>query len=48
MAPITNSLVFRLFDEQALRMRAMTVMIVVGHERLHPRPACSAAPPWPT
>src|SRR4051812_1774666 len=30
MAPITNSLVFRLFDEQALRMRAMTVMIVVG------------------
>ena len=30
MAPITNSLVFRLFDAQALRMRAMTVMIVVG------------------
>ncbi|GAA2478764.1 MFS transporter [Terrabacter carboxydivorans] len=30
MAPITNSLVFRLFDGQALRMRAMTVMIVVG------------------
>lgn len=30
MAPITNSLVFRLFDEQTLRMRAMTVMIVVG------------------
>ena len=30
MAPITNSLVFRLFDQQALRMRAMTVMIVVG------------------
>ena len=30
MAPITNSLVFRLFGEQALRMRAMTVMIVVG------------------
>src|SRR4051794_39823470 len=30
MAPITNSLVFRLFDEDALRMRAMTVMIVVG------------------
>ncbi|MFL6024594.1 MAG: MFS transporter, partial [Marmoricola sp.] len=30
MAPITNSLVFRLFDEQALRMRAMTLMIVVG------------------
>ena len=30
MAPITNSLVFRLFDEQALRMRAMTVMIAVG------------------
>jgi len=30
MAPITNSLVFRLFEEQALRMRAMTVMIVVG------------------
>ncbi len=30
MAPITNSLVFRLFDAEALRMRAMTVMIVVG------------------
>lgn len=30
MAPITNSLVFRLFDEPALRMRAMTLMIVVG------------------
>ena len=30
MAPITNSLVFRLFDTKALRMRAMTVMITVG------------------
>ena len=30
MAPITNSLVFRLFADEALRMRAMTVMIVVG------------------
>lgn len=30
MAPITNSLVFRLFDDQVLRMRAMTLMIVVG------------------
>jgi EmrB/QacA subfamily drug resistance transporter len=30
MAPITNSLVFRLFEEQALRMRAMSLMIVVG------------------
>ncbi|QKE83308.1 MFS transporter [Arthrobacter sp. NEB 688] len=30
MAPITNSLIFRLFEDQALRMRAMTVMIVVG------------------
>jgi MFS family permease len=30
MAPITNSLVFRLFEDGALRMRAMTVMIVVG------------------
>ncbi len=30
MAPITNSLVFRLFEDQALRMRAMTVMIMVG------------------
>ena len=30
MAPITNSLVFRLFDGEALRMRAMTLMIVVG------------------
>ena len=30
MAPITNSLVFRLFEEEALRMRAMTLMIVVG------------------
>lgn len=30
MAPITNSLVFRLFDDKVLRMRAVTVMIVVG------------------
>ncbi|MBO1768327.1 MFS transporter [Allobranchiibius sp. GilTou38] len=30
MAPITNSLVFRLFDDKDLRMRAVTVMIVVG------------------
>jgi len=30
MAPITNSLVFRLFDDNTLRMRAMTIMIVVG------------------
>ncbi len=30
MAPITNSLVFRLFDNDALRRRAMTLMIVVG------------------
>ncbi|MBV9952035.1 MAG: MFS transporter [Acidimicrobiia bacterium] len=30
MAPITNSLVFRLFDDDAMRMRAMTLMIVVG------------------
>ena len=30
MAPITNSLVFRLFEDKALRMRAMTVMIVIG------------------
>jgi MFS family permease len=30
MAPITNSLVFRLFDDDTLRMRAITVMIVVG------------------
>lgn len=30
MAPITNSLGFRLFEDQALRMRAMTLMIVVG------------------
>ena len=30
MAPITNSLVFRLFDDKKLRMRAMTVMTVVG------------------
>jgi MFS family permease len=30
MAPITNSLVFRLFDDAALRMRAITVMMVVG------------------
>src|ERR1700753_2014642 len=30
MAPITNSLVFRLFDTEELRTRAMTVMIVVG------------------
>lgn len=30
MAPITNSLVFRLFDDETVRMRAVTVMIVVG------------------
>lgn len=30
MAPITTSLAFRLFDDHALRMRAMTLMIVVG------------------
>ncbi|WP_081416297.1 MFS transporter [Gryllotalpicola ginsengisoli] len=30
MAPITNSLVFRLFEGEAERMRAMTLMIVVG------------------
>lgn len=30
MAPVTNSLVFRLFDDAALRMRAITVMMVVG------------------
>src|ERR1700712_4182128 len=30
MAPITNSLVFRLFDDKALRMRSMTLMIAVG------------------
>lgn len=30
MAPVTNSLVFRLFDDKALRMRAMTLMIIVG------------------
>lgn len=30
MAPITNSLVFRLFDDKALRMRAITLMMVVG------------------
>src|ERR1700748_356814 len=30
MAPITNSLVFRLFDDDAVRRRAITVMIVVG------------------
>lgn len=30
MAPITNSLVFRLFDDATLRMRAITLMMVVG------------------
>lgn len=30
MAPITNSLVFRLFDDDTLRMRAITIMMVVG------------------
>src|SRR6478736_984635 len=30
MAPITNSLVFRLFDDDKLRMRAITLMMVVG------------------
>ena len=30
MAPITKSLVFRLFDDDTLRMRAITLMMVVG------------------
>ncbi|MFT4282560.1 MFS transporter [Microbacterium sp.] len=30
MAPITNSLVFRLFETDELRRKAMTIMIVVG------------------
>ncbi|MDQ0743582.1 EmrB/QacA subfamily drug resistance transporter [Clavibacter sp. B3I6] len=30
MAPVTMSLVFRLFDDQRLRMRAITILMVVG------------------
>ncbi|MFC5677277.1 MFS transporter [Aeromicrobium endophyticum] len=30
MAPVTMSLVFRLFDDEALRMRAITVVMIVG------------------
>lgn len=30
MAPVTMSLVYRLFDTEALRMRAISVMVVVG------------------
>ncbi len=30
MAPVTASLIFRLFDSDALRMRAMTLLIVIG------------------
>ena len=30
VAPVTMSLVFRLFDDEALRMRAITLMVVVG------------------
>ncbi|GHE07214.1 MFS transporter [Klenkia taihuensis] len=30
MAPVTMSLIFRLFDDQKLRMRAITVVMVVG------------------
>ena len=30
MAPVTMSLVYRLFDDERLRMRAITLMIVVG------------------
>lgn len=30
MAPVTMSLVFRLFDDEALRMRAISLMMVVG------------------
>ncbi|MCL8251601.1 MFS transporter [Aeromicrobium fastidiosum] len=30
MAPVTMSLVFRLFDDEALRMRAITIVMVVG------------------
>ena len=39
MAPITNSLVFRLFDDKALRMRAMTRDDHRRHVRIRPRPA---------
>jgi EmrB/QacA subfamily drug resistance transporter len=30
MAPVTMSLVFRLFDDEALRMRAITIVMIVG------------------
>ena len=30
MAPVTMSLIFRLFDDEALRMRAITVVMLVG------------------
>lgn len=30
MAPVTMSLIFRLFDDEALRMRAITVVMIVG------------------
>ena len=40
VAPVTMSLVFRLFDDEALRMRAITLMVVVGMSgfALGPRP----------
>ncbi len=30
MAPVTMSLIFRLFDDEALRMRAITIVMIVG------------------
>ncbi len=47
MAPVTMSLVFRLFDDEELRMRAITVVMVVGMS-VSCWARCSAAPHWRT
>ncbi len=47
MAPVTMSLIFRLFDDEKLRMRSITVVMVVGHVRLRPRPPAGRDGPHP-
>lgn len=43
MAPVTMSLVLRLFDDSALRMRAMTVMVVIGMSAMALGPVAGGA-----
>lgn len=43
MAPVTMSLVLRLLDDSALRMRAMTVMVVIGMSAMALGPVAGGA-----